>query len=495
MSTSEQPDRKWSWKLSAFLLFLVAAVTGVLFLLKRYPLNLPVDYKDPLEQFKYGSVGTDIENGMPLKLLRILPQVFPEYLPEGSEYQDYTAFGFIQEPGHAMPIGFSTRHRIIELTGLNCAICHTGEVVTPQEPAGKVILGMPANTVDLQSFFSFLFKCAEDWRFTVDYLIPQMEKVYTMGIIEKALHRLAIPLFQGELLARQAKLTFYFAGTERPRWGPGRVDTFNTFKFDHFAEFYHDQTIPEEELYGAVALPPIWNQQPREGLWLHWDGNNSSVRERNFSAALAAGATRENVDIPRLYAVENLLLNLQPPTIPFPVDETQVTRGKAIYKQYCFDCHDFAGTRVGTVVPLPEIGTDRHRLDSYTEKFRQIQAQYTAGYEWQFKHFRKTDGYVNVPLDGLWARSPYLHNGSVPTMWDLLKPEDQRPTKFYLGDIVFDARKLGFRHNVPQVGGRSLFLLDTQLKGNGNQGHSGSPYGTALSDEDKWALIEYLKTL
>ena len=65
-----------------------------------------------------------------------------------------------------------------------------------------------------------------------------------------------------------------------------------------------------------------------------------------------------------------------------------------------------------------------------------------AGYgEERFSHFRKTFGYANSPLDGVWLRAPYLHNGSVPTLRDLLEPSDQRPKTFYRGYDVYDQRK------------------------------------------------------
>ena len=68
-----------------------------------------------------------------LKVLQVFPAMFPEYLPKGSERKDYTAFGFIQQPGHPMPIGFSVRRQIIDLTAINCAACHTVRYVKRAE--------------------------------------------------------------------------------------------------------------------------------------------------------------------------------------------------------------------------------------------------------------------------------------------------------------------------------------------------------------------------
>jgi hypothetical protein len=111
---------------------------------------------------------------------------------------------------------------------------------------------------------------------------------------------------------------------------------------------------------------------------------------------------------------------------------------------------------------------------------------------------QKTVGYANRPLDGIWARAPYLHNGSVPSMWDLLLPEDERNggrTSFHVGHAVYDPVNMGIRTDVSELAGRAVPELDLTLPGNSNQGHTGSYYGTELSDEDKWDLIAYLKTL
>ncbi len=490
--TNSTTNNGWLKKILWF--GVVIVITGlVLFLYNSYQPNRPVDYADDVQHFKYGSIGTDIENGIPLRVLRVLPRMFPEYLPEGSTVEDYTAFGMISEEGHTMPIGFSERRRFIDLAGPNCAICHVGSVRAEETSPPQIILGMPANTLDFFGFFQFLFDCAGDWRFTADRIIAEMEQDEPLNLIDQQIYKLVVPFLRGQLLTRQARLSFLFE-PEQPPFGTGRVDTFNTFKFDQFAEYYQGVEIDDSELIGIVDFPSIWNQRPREGLQLHWDGNNDSVHERNFSAAIAAGATRENVDIERMVRVEDWLWDFPAPEYPFAIDQSQVQRGQEIFRQTCAGCHALGGARVGTVIPLADIGTDRHRLDSYTEQLRQAQIAYTAGYPWAFTHFRKTDGYAPMPLDGIWARAPYLHNGSVPTLQDLLQPADQRPQQFYTGDDVYLPDAVGFRHDVPTSNDRQLFLLDVQVPGNSNQGHSGATYGTELSPTDKAALIEYLKT-
>ena len=111
------------------------------------------------------------------------------------------------------------------------------------------------------------------------------------------------------------------------------------------------------------------------------------------------------------------------------------------------------------------------------------------GKPWRFSHFRKTEGYANMPLDGLWLRAPYLHNGSVPTLRALLFPE-QRPAEFYRAYDVYDWANVGFVSSGPDAE-REGVRFSTSERGNSNAGHV---YGATLDAATKDALLEYLKT-
>jgi mono/diheme cytochrome c family protein len=92
-------------------------------------------------------------------------------------------------------------------------------------------------------------------------------------------------------------------------------------------------------------------------------------------------------------------------------------------------------------------------------------------------------------LYGIWATAPYLHNGSVPNLWELLTPAKQRRASFTLGSRMFDPKNVGYLSE----GEGTVFMTDPEnANGNGNGGHE---YGTDLSPEDRWAIIEYMKTL
>ena len=160
---------------------------------------------------------------------------------------------------------------------------------------------------------------------------------------------------------------------------------------------------------------------------------------------------------------------------------------------YSYDTNRFP--RLGQIENLTEIGTDPGRWQSYTQDFAAAQNTLFVGYPWRFSHFSKTAGYANLPLDGIWARSPYLHNGSVPTLRDLLEPVRSRPAKWYRGSDILDTSKVGYRYDKDAAAPQDLFLYDTSIAGNSNRGHEGKAYGTELSTADKEALVEYMKTL
>ena len=150
-----------------------------------------------------------------------------------------------------------------------------------------------------------------------------------------------------------------------------------------------------------------------------------------------------------------------------------------------------AGTRTGTVIDISEVGTDRNRLDTWTQQAADIANQTVAKLNINRPNMVKTNGYQAVPLDGLWLRAPYLHNGSVPNLREMLAPEGQRITLFWRGYDLYDPVNVGFETQSAEAK-RIGFAFDTRLRGNGNQGHR---YGTQLSAADKTALLEYLKTL
>jgi hypothetical protein len=475
------------------------AITGLL--AYRLTRSGPVLQSSIVDHFKYGSIGSEPESGLPYWMWKAIPGLFPEVF----HGKDFEVFGFLYETDASgkrrdLPIGVGRRRVMgVDVAWLNCAVCHTGTVRQTAGGQRQIVLGMPSNNLDLSRFVTFILGLADDPRLAPDSLIPAMERAGAdFDWLDRLVWRYAvIPILRQGLLDRNLALGPLQA--VQPAWGPGRVDTFNPYKLIQFGMPFADLTVAER--IGTADFPSIFNQAPRVTMNLHWDGNNNSLAERNLSAALGAGATQDSVDHASVERVAAWLQELHPPPSPYRPDPTLVAHGRELYMSGCAGCHGyqqgdqyvFQGAKIGLVDPISGIETDPARLNSYTEKLRDYQLTLFAGTPYHFSHFKKTDGYANLPLDGLWLRAPYLHNGSVPTLYDLLLPPDQRPKRFVRGLDVLDGSKGGFSAPdcTPGASDATVFCYDTALPGNGNGGHL---YGTDLSQSDKDALLAYLLT-
>ena len=346
----------------------------------------------------------------------------------------------------------------------------------------EVILGGPAHTLDLQAFQAFLYDCAADPRFTPDNVMAAIAKVHQFSWTESLVYRfLIIPGVKKGLAAQKAA---YAWQQSRPPQGRGRTDTFNPTKFNVFH-------LPEDHTIGTVDLPQVWNQQPRVGMNLHWDGNNNNITERNFAAAMAIGATPKTVIMASFKRVTDFLLGLKPPPYPFPIQK-DVGRPRQ---------EDF---RPG-VRPLPCV---RRRQHGTGGTYRDCRHRPSSS---RLFH-RGTGG--EVPLhqqpairlrclsqdQWLRQRADRRHLGACtllctmarfPTFGRSCSPMPPGRRVFYRGYDVYDPKNVGFVSDGPEAQ-RAGFKVDTSVPGNGNQGH---PYGTNLKDAEKWDLIEFLKTL
>lgn len=454
------------------------------------------------EHFLYGSIGSET-SGLPTQVLLALPAMYEEELgPRGWRH-----FGLLYERGEELPIGFSRRVIAgVERAWFNCSICHVGTYRLPGDDTRHPILGAPSNNLDLQELIRFLIDVGRDPAFTADALIAAINSEEVEGhlnFFERLVYRyVAFPQIKAGLMRVGEDLAFI---ERQEPWGPGRVDTFNPYKAIQFGFPMGPEALSEAALNGSSDYPSLWMQAPREGMNLHWDGNNSSVAERNLSAALGAGVTPVTVEREAIARIEAWMRHLPAPAFPAPdaIRREAAARGAELFAAYCARCHgqgdaegyDYRTERypeLGQVVALSEIGTDPGRWASYTPEFAAAQNNLYTGYPWRFRRFHKTEGYANHPLDGIWARSPYLHNGSVPTLRDLLEPAERRPAVWYRGNEEFDLARVGYQSRTASP---AFFRYDTSVPGNDNGGHEGPAYGTELPAADKDALVEYMKTL
>ncbi len=501
----------WRWRFEA----LLAVVVGVplfagLMLAQRFLPDRPVTYANIEDHFKYGSTGGERNAGFPLFIWKALPVVFKDKLPQNGA-DGYEAFGMIYENDEQgrrreLPVGVMRRRNLgLDRVFFNCAVCHSTTVREAPDKPPKVYVGTGASHLDLGLLEKFFADIVVDERFNANVLVPAIEREAggRLGLLDRYLvYPVAVFLMRERLLMLRDR----FLPLKTEQWGPGRVDTWNSAKA---GLSFTISALPKSELRGAVDFPSIWNQRKRkyrddgEPMQLHWTGNNTEVNERNLSAAFGTGATPHTVDHTSIERVQRWLLDATPPPYPFAIDRAKAKTGGDLYAVHCAYCHgksgqDFTGKLVGHVTPIDEIGTDREHYNSYTYPLSSSQGVLYAGTQYRFTHFRKTSGYANMPLDGIWLRAPYLHNGSVPTLRQLLDPPESegkgkhpRPTTFYRGNDVFDGELVGFVSNVPKANGRQFSLYDTRELTRSNRGH---PYGLDLTDDQKNMIVEYLKT-
>lgn len=276
----------------------------------------------------------------------------------------------------------------------------------------------------------------------------------------------------------------------------------------------------------------VWRQADRPFGQL--DGSIKAPIIRNIAAQTAVVGSPVDVNVKNADIAVRFTTFLPSPPYPFDVDMVRARRGEALYQQHCTTCHRVAN---GTVYGPGQIDTDSNRARVLSEKGKELlvsnfKAAIPKNYEATtaegvtYKPGELTDdeiindrtrpdrqGYVAGPLDGIWARAPYLHNGSVPTMRHLLaphNPESLRPRAFFRGSVRYDTVNLGFAWDLHgaaalRVHAPSGVIFDTGWDSASNLGHdrdvlvdgqlrrldwSGPEYRTDLED-----LLEYIKTL
>lgn len=488
MAAAPPGSKRRRWLIVLLALLVVGGALGWLAYDRFFRRDIPV-YEADAEHFLYGSIGNDGETGVPYLIWRALPKVFPEHLPGPGGYE---AVGLRwqegRDPARDAPFGFSKARVGVERMAINCAFCHVVSVRTEPGAPPQLVLAGAGNTIDVLGYQRFLMRAAADPRFAADELIPAIEQDTELSWLDRLLYRFVlIPITRKRLLEQQEE----FSWTEsRPPWGPGRIDPFNPVKFG-MLDLADDGTI------GNSDMQAIWSLDAREAIRrpapLHWDGLNTSIREVVISSALGDGATAKEFDFDSMDRIERFLRTTAPPPSPYRPDPVAVERGRTIYAEHCAECHAADGERTLTVIPVEEVGTDPHRVEMWTDAARDTYAGYSEGYDWGFSAFQNVEGYIAEPLAGLWLNAPYLHNGSVPTLVDLLEPPAERPRAFVRGLEELDPEKGGFAAppcdpgQKPEAG----FCYDVTQPGNDNGGHT---YGTGLGEAAKADLLAYLKT-
>lgn len=255
-------------------------------------------------------------------------------------------------------------------------------------------------------------------------------------------------------------------------------------------------------LHHDMDAPPWWNVRKRSHLYLDGHAQKGHRGLMQFMLVKENGPEKFReweADFRDVYA---FIESVRPPRYPFAIDEARARRGERVFVDHCARCHGTygeGGKYPEVNVPIEEIGTDRARYDSLTPEMR---AMY--GESW-FADFGKQDtvenpaGYVAPPLDGIWASAPYLHNGSVPTLWHLLN-SDERPVVWKRASTKYDAERMGLDcetwATLPEEATQSKAArreyFDTRGLGKSAGGHR---YPDELTATERREVLEYLKKL
>ncbi|TMQ34079.1 MAG: c-type cytochrome [Planctomycetota bacterium] len=258
-------------------------------------------------------------------------------------------------------------------------------------------------------------------------------------------------------------------------------------------------------------VPAWWLLKKKKTMYYTGSGDARSVRSlmQFMLTPLNTASTFEREE-PAMANIQAYILSLKPPAYPFAVDRTLAARGEQLFKASCSRCHGTYGekwTYPNKVVSLEEIGTDPNRYFGVSNAFHAYYQRTWFAHEkpgWLVDDCaaRHSRGYQAPPLDGIWATAPYFHNGSAPTVYDVLN-STSRPkifTRSYRTDRdAYDPVKLGWKVDVlgqradsqlPAIERRKIY--DTSQPGRSNAGHT---FGDDLTEEERMAVIEYLKTI
>lgn len=347
---------------------------------------------------------------------------------------------------------------------MNCFACHGGTIY------GKPFPGAPNNRIALQT----LTEEIRATKFRVGAPLSRMDLgslIIPLGSTHGTTN--AVVFGMGLMHQRDEQLNYVPAPPKR---------------FEH-----HD-----------MDAPPWWYFYKREQLYIDGFAEKGHRGLMQFMLIPENGPDffeNHEEDFRSVYAY---LTSLRPPKYDLKIDSGLAEIGRSVFETTCSECHGTYGknwTYPNRRIPLEEIKTDPVRLTALSTEGRR---KYSRSW---FAHFGEKDqqttvvdpdGYVAPPLDGVWASAPYFHNGSVPTLWGVLRPQD-RPSVWRRTSMEIDSTKVGLQVSVYSAVPKSIddpakkrSFFDTQSHGKSNKGHD---FGEQLSDQEVLALLEYLKTI
>jgi hypothetical protein len=515
--------------------FLLVATIGFLILESTW---VKTEARNQQDSFLYGMTGTEV---MPLPVLQILPDLFPDqFQPVGKEAGDWVQqFGFIAvKPAvnEGLPLGFSISNyrpksgspSPVKFVGFSCALCHTSQIKTSDLEDGVLVYGMGSTSLNFISWVDAVRTAfLDEKRLTPAAIAQTYEAKYhkSLRIMEKLMIRLWLSNTRKTLKAALPKVDAPYSGKELINAdlmsnGPSRTQPFRNL-------VRSVMNRPAATDKGYSKFPVLYEQKNHE--WGQFDGSVRNRLTRSVLAAIATGATVDNLEIPEISSsvvkAVDYTVNLKGPKYAEVfknkgaiLDPTKVERGRSVYLQHCNICHGYRsqeddswikGQLQGEVVPVQQIKTDSERVNF---RYYDVLVDYLYDSFPKNRPLKKhplqpkreglrpgplgtTRGYLNTPLESVFSHAPYIHNGSVPTLAELINLKPRRDI-FYRGDNLYDPVDVGLVV-LDQPDEKRYFKFDTHRKGNSNKGHD-YPWSYRGEGWDKNALedlLEFLKTL
>jgi mono/diheme cytochrome c family protein len=420
---------------------------------------------DPAAGYQYLLYGDMVSRGIPLPLF--------QKTAGGKSADDLNRTGDSQ--GIPFPYNVVETSDSVKVVAPTCLACHAEKL------NGRLIVGLGNNTVDLTRDQSATFR-ASDIAMQIRYgkNAPEWTAYHPLSRGYKAVGPYIRTAVRGPNSADKI-----FAALAAHR----KADDLTWLDEPQFE-------VPKE--VAPTDVPAWWLLKKKNALYYNALGRGDFARLASASGMLTMTDSAEARHIDeRMVDVIAWIRTLQPPPYPFPIDTELAERGQVIFEKNCSKCHGTYGetpTYPNRVVELATIGTDPLLAQTYL-KYPEYHTWYNNSWYAQGPHKAEllpTDGYIAPPLDGVWATAPYLHNGSVPTIEDLLN-SPQRPAfwKRSYDNADYDPAKLGWRYTT-ETAQKDKETYDTTLPGYSNGGHT---FGDKLSAEERKAVVEYLKTL
>ncbi|MUH37545.1 hypothetical protein D9O36_16980 [Zobellia amurskyensis] len=258
--------------------------------------------------------------------------------------------------------------------------------------------------------------------------------------------------------------------------------------------------VPDEVI--PTDVPAWWLLKKKNAMFYHAIGRKDFCKSFIGSSLLTLDdkTKAEEID-PKMPDVLAYIYSIEAPEYPFEIDANLAAQGKPVFEENCVKCHGSYGDNEeypNLLVSLATIGTDPELSNLYTEP-AELNDYFLDWFNTGWfgtgatgLEFNAEGGYIAPPLDGIWATAPYFHNGSVATIAEVLN-SSERP-KYWsrnFSSTDYDKENLGWNYT-EESSKVDKETYDTTIKGYGNGGHT---FGDDLSETQRTALIEYLKTL